>query len=232
MCGRYALHSRAHAIALQFGLAHEPVVAPSYNIAPGRPVLAVRAQPDRARGSISLGWGLLPPWARDPAIAHHLFNARAEHLAQKPAFRNAFLHRRCIVPADGFYEWHAAGGRREPYYVCPVGPGLFGFAAVYETHPGPTASAGTCVIVTVAANTVVAALNPRMPAILGIDQYAHWLDPDHPDPLSLLNVLRPAPASRMQAHRVGMRVNNVRNDDAQLIAPLRGTASPTDDELF
>lgn len=232
MCGRYVLCSSPHAVALQFGLAREPEFAPSYNIAPGSIVLAIRSRPDHARSAFAVAWGLTPSWTKSPQTAHHFFNARADHLAQKPSFRNALLFRRCIVPADGFYEWHATGGGREPYFVRPRETGLFGFAGIYETHPSPPGTSGTCAIITVAANAVLAPLNPRMPAILGVEHYAHWLDSDHPDPLSLVDVLRPAPAGSLRVDRVGSRVNDVKNDDPGLLAPPREPPARADDELF
>jgi putative SOS response-associated peptidase YedK len=232
MCGRYVLYSSPHAVALQFGLAHEPDFAPSYNIAPGRIVVAIRAEPNHARRAVALAWGLTPSWAKSRETVHHFYNARADHLAQKPSFRNALLFRRCIVPADGFYEWHTSACGREPYYVRPRHAGLFGFAGIYETHPGPPGAAGTCAIITVAANGLLAPLNPRMPAILGVEDYARWLDPDHPDPLSLVDVLRPAPVRFMRADRVSVRVNDVANDDPSLLAPTPTSAPRADGELF
>lgn len=232
MCGRYALYSAPHAVALQFGLGREADFTPSYNIAPGRVVLALRTDPDRARTAIRLTWGLTPAWTRSPASAHHYFNARADHLAQRSSSRNALLFRRCIVPANGFYVWHAAEGRREPYYARPRDAGLFGFAGIYETHPCPPGAFGACAIVTVAANDSLASLNPRMPAILGVEHYAHWLDPEHPDPLALVDVLRPAAARSICVHRVSSRVNNVENDDPGLLTPVHERSTRADDELF
>ena len=232
MCGRYVLCSSPHAVALQFGLAHEPELQPRYNIAPGSIVLTIRSRPDHARSAVSVAWGLTPSWAKAPQTSHHFFNARADHLAQKPSFRSALLFRRCIVPADGFYEWHTTIGGREPYYVRPRDAGLFGFAGIYETHPSPPGAAGTCAIVTVAANALLAPLNPRMPAILSIEHYAHWLDPDHPDPLSLVDVLRPAPIRSMRADPVSSRVNDVANDDPGLLASTTKSSLRADDELF
>jgi putative SOS response-associated peptidase YedK len=229
MCGRYALYSSPHAVALQFGLAREPAFTPSYNIAPGRVVLAIRAHPDGSRHGVALAWGLTPAWAHASPAAHHHFNARADHLAQKPSFRDALSYRRCIVPADGFYEWHAAGGQRTPYYVQPEDGGLVGLAGNYEIAANP---AGTCAIVTVAANAALAHLNARMPAILGVADYAHWLDPDHPDPLSLVDTLRPAPTRFTRAARVSRRVNQPQHDDPGLIVPVPPSASRADDELF
>src|SRR5512139_46410 len=116
MCGRYSLHSSPSVIALQFGLAHAPEVAARYNVAPGTPVLAVRADSKHARSGALLHWGLIPSWAKEASIGNRLINARAETLTEKPSFRTAFRRRRCIIPANGYYEWMPAGGRKQPYY--------------------------------------------------------------------------------------------------------------------
>lgn len=222
MCGRFALHGTPHAVALQFGLAHEPTYRPSYNIAPGAAILAVRAEASHARTALMLRWGLIPSWARDPSIGHHLVNARAEHMAERPAFRGALHARRCIVPADGFYEWRTEEGRRVPYYVRPRQGGLFGFAALYEWWEGPDGRIGSCAIVTTAANRTLCKIHDRMPAILSARDYAHWLDPDHPDPVALAAALRPAPDDLVRACRVGILVNKVRNDGPELLTPATG----------
>lgn len=228
MCDRYALHSHPHAVALQFGLAHEPDYAPRYNVAPGAPVFVVRGEASHARSGALLHWGLIPAWAKERSIGRHLTKAQAEHVAEKPAFRSAFRSRRCIVPADGFYEWHAAGGRRQAYYVRPREHALFGLAGLYEHWQGPAGVIASCALITTRANALLAPIHERMPAILRIEDYAHWLDPDHPEPLSLLGALRPAPAESMLAYPVGPRVNDANNDDAGLIEP----AAAADGELF
>lgn len=231
MCGRYALHSHPHVVALQFGLAHEPAFSPRYNISPGTPALVVRADATHARRAALLQWGLIPSWAKEPSIGHHLINARAEHVADKPAFRSAFRHRRCIVPANGFYEWKATGGHRQPYYVRPLEQELFGLAGLFEHWQGPTGLVGTCTIITTQANSMMAPIHDRMPAILSIEDYAHWLDPDHPDPSSLLRALRPHACAKMLAYPVNPRVNSVKHDDARLVEPCTAGSS-NGDELF
>jgi len=216
-------------VELQFGLAHAPAFDPRYNIAPGTPILAVRADASHARSGSFLDWGLIPSWAKDPAIGHRLINARAEQVAEKPAFRSAFRRRRCIIPADGFYEWQATGGRKQPYYIRPRENELFGFAGLYEHWKGPDGVVGSCTVITTAANALMRPLHDRMPAILEVGDYAHWLDPDNPDPDALVAMLRPAASERMTAHPVSLRVNSVRNDDADLIAEGgRGPVSGSD----
>ena len=219
MCGRFSLHSNPHVVELQFGLAQTPELAPRYNVAPGTPILGVRADERHARHATLLRWGLIPSWAKDPSIGHRMINARAEHIAEKPAFRNALRRRRCIIPADGFFEWRAAGARKQPYYVRSAGDELFGFAGLYEYWKGPEGLVASCTIITTEANALMRPLHDRMPVILDAADYAHWLDPDNPDPESLVAILRPAPPERMTAYPVGLRVNNVRNDDPALIEP-------------
>ena len=140
--------------------------------------------------------------------------------------------RRCIIPADGFYEWQATGGRKQPYYVRPREHELFGFAGLYEYWRGPEGMIGSCTVITTAANELMRPLHDRMPAILSVGDYAHWLDPDNPDPESLVAMLRPAAADRMIAYPVHPRVNNVRNDDPDLIAVAPSGSSDSSDLLL
>jgi putative SOS response-associated peptidase YedK len=231
MCGRFALHSNPHVVGLQFGLAVVPAYLPRYNVAPGTPILAIRADDRQARTAIFLRWGLIPSWSRDPAIGYRLINARAEQLAAKPAFRNALRRRRCLIPADGFFEWQPAGGRKQPYFVRPREDELFAFAGLYEFWQGPEGTVASCSVITTEANALMRPLHDRMPAILTPADYAHWLDPDHPDLDSLAAVLRPADPARMQAYPVPLAVNNVRNDDASLIEPA-GESQPQPDRLL
>ena len=226
MCGRFSLHSNAHVVSLQFGLAQVPEYAPRYNVAPGTPILAVRAGERGVRRGVLMQWGLIPSWARDPAIGSRLVNARAEHIADKSAFRNALRHRRCIIPADGFYEWRTTGDRRQPYFVCPRDNVLFGLAGLYEHWKGPEGLIGSCTVITTQSNALMQPLHDRMPAILDAADYAHWLDPDNPDPVALLDILRPSPPERMTAYPVSTRVNNVRHDDAELIEPADAEDAP------
>jgi putative SOS response-associated peptidase YedK len=218
MCGRYALHSNPHVVALQFGLAHPPQIEARYNIAPGTPVLAVLADASHARNGVLLNWGLIPSWAKDPTIGNRLINARAETLAEKPSFRAAFRRRRCIVPANGYYEWMPTGGRKQPYFIRPNGDELFGFAGLYEHWKGSDGPVDSCTIITTDANELTRTIHARMPVILPVEAYAHWLDADNPDPTALTSLLRPAPSDRMTAYPVSLRVNNVKNEGPTLIA--------------
>jgi putative SOS response-associated peptidase YedK len=213
MCGRFALHSSPEVVALQFGLAALPPVAPRYNVAPGGPVLVVRAGPDGAPQAVEMRWGLVPHWARDPAIGARLINARAESLAVKPAFRDAYRARRCLVPASGFYEWKSERGRRHPYYVHPAQGELFAFAALWERWR----DLETCCIVTTESNRALRAVHDRMPVILASGDYAHWLERrTAADPGELL---RPCPPEAIGLRRVGRAVNDARNESPRLIEP-------------
>ena len=219
MCGRYALYSLPHAVALHFGLAHTPQCETRYNIAPGTAVLAVCADARHARGGALLHWGLIPPWAKDPAVGNRLVNVRADTLLAKPSLRTAFRCRRCILPANGYYEWAPGGSYKQPYYIRPKGDELFGFAGLYEHWHGVGGSIESCTIITTDANPLTQPLHARMPAILPVDAYAHWLDADNPDPDSLVALLKPAPDDRMRVHPVSVRVNDIKNEGPMLIEP-------------
>lgn len=220
MCGRYSLHAHPNVVALQFGLAHPPDFAPRYNIPPGTDVLAVHVGPGDTRVGEMLHWGLIPSWAKDPSVGHRMNNARAETIGEKPSFRTAFRRRRCILPASGFYEWKSVAGRKQPFYIRPKGDELFGFAALYEHWDGPQGRINSCAVITTGPNALMREIHDRMPVILPVEAYAHWLDPVSPDPGALAQLLVPYPAERMTAYPVATRVNNVRNEDAAVIEPL------------
>ena len=211
MCGRYSLHAHPDVIALQFGLASAPDVARRYNIAPGSTVLVVKEE----RQPALVRWGLVPRWAKDAATGAKLSSARAESVAVKPAFRDAYRRRRCLVPASGFYEWKREGGRKQPYYVRPQGAELFGFAALWESWQ----NLETCSIVTTEANAVMRPIHDRMPAIVAPEDYARWLSGED-------GLLRPAPAECLRAYPVGPAVNRAANDSPALIEPAASAAAP------
>ena len=217
MCGRYSLHSNPHVVALQFGLAHPPEFTARYNVAPGTPVLAVRAAQDHARSGALLHWGLIPSWAKEPGIGNRLINARGETVLEKPSFRTAFRQRRCIIPANGYYEWASIGGRKQPYYIRPSGDALFGFAGLYEQWRAADRQLESCAIITTDANELTRSIHARMPVILPVEAYAHWLDVDNPDLDSLAALLAPAPAEQMRVHPVSLLVNNVKNEGPALV---------------
>jgi putative SOS response-associated peptidase YedK len=221
MCGRYALYADGEQLAWRFGLPVPHPVPPRYNIAPSQPLLALRHNPDtRQREWAYLVWGLVPHWAKDPTIGNRMINARAETLQEKPAFRDAYRYRRCIIPANGFYEWQQTGTQKRPYFVrarddLPMG--LAGLWAVW--HGADGSELQTCTVITTDANETVRPLHNRMAVILLPDAYEAWLNPSA-SPQSLTPLLRPAPDDLLIAYPVSPRVNNPQNDDPSLIIPV------------
>ncbi len=224
MCGRFTLTSTPESLAERFGLGAPPDCAPRFNIAPGQHVLAIRADGgERAAGL--LRWGLVPAWSGPEAAGAALINARSETAAVRPAFRDAFRARRCIVPASGFYEWADRGDFRQPYWIAPSDGAPLGIAGLWERWIAPGgARLETCALLTTAANARIAELHDRMPAILAPDTYAAWLDPTR-DVASLAELLAPLAPDALALRPVGTRVNRIENDDAALLdavpEPLR-----------
>lgn len=219
MCGRFTLFTPASRLAEQF-LPGEPLsVAPRYNIAPSQPVLAVRPSPAAGRREFAMPrWGLVPAWARDAAIGNRLINARAETVSEKPAFRRAFRERRCLIPADGFYEWKKEGAGKRPFYVRRRDGAPFAFAGIWERWEGTGGEAvETCAILTTEPNELLAPLHDRMPLIVPPEEYGRWLDPSLRTPERLAPLLRPFPSAALEAFPVGREVNNPRADDPSLI---------------
>lgn len=223
MCGRFFLSRSNAEIARHFGLAEPPGLAPRYNIAPGQDVPVVRARAGEGSPSRVLElrrWGLVPGWASDRRSGARPINARAESAAQQALFRSALAQRRGLVPADGFYEWQHRGRSARPFAVRVRG-GLFAMAALYERSSGKGGPLDTCAILTTEANEAVRPVHDRMPVILAPEDYAAWLDPAQLDAAALAPLLRPCPAEWIELHPVDRRVNDVREDDADLVAPER-----------
>lgn len=216
MCGRYALHAQPEVIALQFGVPASAGLAPRYNVAPGTRILVVVGGGPRRLETWQ--WGLVAPWARGLEGEKGLINARSESVAEKPMFRAAFRRQRCLVPASGYYDWQAAGGRKRPWYVRPADAPLFGFAGIYTLHRGESGEVGTVAILTTEANASTRGIHERMPAILRPEDYARWLD-SRVDAATLLPLLGPYPPEGVAVQPVSARVNSVRNDDESCIAP-------------
>jgi len=214
MCGRYALHANPQVIALQFGLASMPEVKPRYNIAPTAEVLIVRAG-EGATQAAFVRWGLVPRWASDPAIGAKLNNARAESVAEKPSFREAFRKRRCLIPASGFFEWKPEAGRKQPYYIHPARGELFALAGLWEAWHGPEDVLETCAVVTTDANAVMQPIHDRMPVIVAQCDYARWLD--CAIGADVRDLLRPCDPDAIRVRRVSRAVNNARNESDRLI---------------
>jgi putative SOS response-associated peptidase YedK len=220
MCGRFTLRTGSAALAEQFQLADIPDLPPRYNIAPTQEVAVIR-HTNGSNTAALLRWGLVPFWARDTAIGAKMINARAETVAEKPAFRAAFQSRRCLIMADGFYEWQAMGSgrRKQPIYLhmrdqCP-----FAFAGLWETWQGQDGTLQSCTILTTEPNDLVQPIHNRMPVILRPTDYALWLDPDVREPEPLQACLQPYPSDALTAYPVSPYVNNVHHDDPQCVAP-------------
>lgn len=222
MCGRYALYGPISRLSERFAASIDALPAdfgPRYNAAPMQMLPVVRQRPGGERVAHLLRWGLLPGWAKDPGIATRLINARAETLAEKPAFRTAYRARRCIVPASGFYEWKAVPGGKQPYYIQPANDELFGLAGLWERWTRPEGTPiDTFTVITTAANATMQALHERMPVILQPADYGPWLSRDTA-PERLGQLLAPCPDGMLSMHPVSKAVGNVRNEGARLIAP-------------
>lgn len=225
MCGRFVAFTDPDGFARLLVVDDREArdLAPSYNVAPTDEVYA--AVEERGRRTLAtLRWGLVPAWADDAAGGARLINARAETAADKPAFRDAFARRRCLIPADGFYEWRPGPrGAKVPHFIHrPDGrPLVFaGLWASWRPREGGGPALRTCTILTTAANDALAGLHDRMPAILPTDAWDEWLDPDHPDPLVLRDLLAPAPDDALVFHAVTQEVNSVRNNHPGLVEPV------------
>jgi putative SOS response-associated peptidase YedK len=220
MCGRYTLSTPAPVLAERFRLPSFPELRPRYNVAPTQDVPVVRLA-DGSRELVLLRWGLVPAWAADPTIGHRLVNARSETVAGKPSFHSAFRQRRCLIPADGFYEWQPRAGKKQPWLFRLRGGEPFAFAGLWEHwEKGGGEPLETCTVLTTEANDIVRPVHGRMPVILPESAYAAWLDPGVKAPGVLLELLQPFPAAEMTAVPVGLRVNSPRFDDPQCVAEV------------
>lgn len=224
MCGRFTLSSPSETIEALFELAEMPDLRPRYNIAPTQPVAAVVFDnATSARALRLLHWGLVPSWAKDPGIGARMINARCETVAVKPSFRSAFRRRRCLVVADGFYEWKKLERAKQPYYIR-LGEGQpFAFAGLWEHWQGQLAGwdgdggLDSCTIITTEPNELAAPIHNRMPVILRPEDYASWLDPELTEPDAVQSLLRPYAADQMEAYPVSTRVNRAANDEPECI---------------
>jgi putative SOS response-associated peptidase YedK len=218
MCGRYMLTTPVDALRQLFLFTERPNLAPRYNIAPTQEVPVVRRTRDgTARELIMVRWGLVPYWADDPKIGNRLINARRESVARTPAFRDAYHSRRCLVPADGFFEWQKTGKARQPLLVRRKDRAPFAFAGLWERCPLPGGAVlRSCTIITCPANALVAPVHDRMPVILAPESFDRWLDPEVGGP----ELLEPCPAEWLETVPVSPRVNSPENDDAECITPI------------
>jgi putative SOS response-associated peptidase YedK len=221
MCGRYVITSTPAAIRALFGYPEQPNFPPRYNVAPTQPIPVVRLHEGNRQFAL-MRWGLIPSWVKDPKTFSLLINARSESVIDKPAFRAAMRRRRCLIPADGFYEWKEVGGRKQPVFVhLRQTGGPFAFAGLWETWTGPNGEEmDTAAIVTTNANRTLSAIHSRMPVIVPPDAFDLWLDCAKVDAQTAAALLVPARDDLLEAYEISPAVNRVANDSAALFAPL------------
>lgn len=219
MCGRFTTTVDLEEIKRYFKIGTvEGEYNLLYNAAPGQDIPVVLGP---ARTLAFFRWGLIPFWAQDKSIGNKLINARSETLAEKPSFRQAFLKRRCFIPADGFYEWKKEGKNKTPYRVIMADKSPFAMAGLWETwFPEPERAIHSCTIITLHANSLLSPLHDRMPAILEPGEISLWMDPDLTDPKILKGLLKPFPSQHMTLYPVSSLVNSPSNNSPQVIEPL------------
>lgn len=242
MCGRYASSRRPEDLVEEFEIAEEMIEAPlepDFNVAPTKQVYAVLERPPRkgdtevARQLRVVTWGLVPSWAKDPSIGSRMINARMETVAEKPAYKKAFAQRRCLLPADGYFEWYptsqkAKNGKplKQPFFIRPKDGGVLAMAGLYELWRDPAKADDdparwrwTCTVITTEAEDSLGQIHDRMPLMVEPERWAGWLDPATPAD-GLLDLLTPAAPGRLEAYAVPTLVNNVRNNGVELLEPL------------
>ncbi|WP_336215718.1 SOS response-associated peptidase [Nonomuraea sp. LPB2021202275-12-8] len=239
MCGRYASARDKHQLLEEFQVEldgdPDEELRPDYNVAPTKNVYAVlsRVPKDAERAVRQLRivkWGLVPAWAKDPSVGSRMINARIETVAEKPSYRQAFAKRRCLLPADGYFEWMPVEGdkkKKQPYFIHPEDGGVLAMAGLYEfwKDPGradddPLKWLVTCTVITTDAEDDLGRIHDRMPMMIEQERWAEWLDPKLTDPKQASGLLVPAQSGRLTAHPVSTDVNNVRNNGPELIEPL------------
>jgi putative SOS response-associated peptidase YedK len=231
MCGRYRLTAKERYLRDHFGLDVRPVWSPHWNIAPTQMIPTIRQHPKEPTRIFSLmRWGLIPYWAKDPSIGLKTINAMSETAAVKPAFRDAFKYRRCLVPADGFYEWSKIGPKqKQAYNFGTLDGSVFAFAGLWDRWRQPDNTViESCVILTTPPNLLVAEVHDRMPAMLQEEDYDRWLDPGITDPERVADCLKPFDPKLMKRYPVSSRVNRTENDDQECAQEVPITApAPT-----
>lgn len=221
MCGRFTLRTSPQAVAQHFGVAEFPLFEPRYNIAPTQSVVAVRAAKEGAgREMCQLRWGLVPSWANDPAVGNRMINARADTAAEKPSFRTALRRRRCLVAADGFFEWRAEAGKKQPYYIARTDGGVFAIAGLWEYWKREGQVIESCTLLTTEANPLMQQLHDRMPVILSPQNYDAWLDPQLQQAEPLAPLMVPYGDDDLEFRPVSTWVNKPANQGPQCIEPI------------
>lgn len=222
MCGRFEIHRAIEIIARAFGVSPEDVIVeykPNYNVAPTNEVPVVVMEGKRKL--ISCRWGLIPSWSKEEKIGFKTINARAETVAEKPAFRDAFRKHRCLVVADGFYEWQTTGKGKKPVHIELKSGNPMGFAGLFNIWTSPEGEKiNTCSIIVTNANDLVSPVHDRMPVIVSPEDQEKWLDPAIQDPSDLTPLLKPFPSDELEMHYVSPKVNSPKNNSAELIEPL------------
>jgi putative SOS response-associated peptidase YedK len=230
MCGRYRASKRKQILAEHFNATPDDEEwSPHYNVAPTQPVPVIRQDPKEPVRHLSLlRWGLVPSWMKDSSGAARMINARSETAHTQPAFRDALKSRRCLIPADSFYEWKKTGAARQPFCFEVNDGELFAFAGLWERWKNPRGEwIKTCAILTTTANSVASPIHDRMPVILNPGDYDLWLDPGMTDSAAASELLKPFDARQMRRYPVSNRVNNVKNDDEECSRAIELTESQT-----
>jgi len=219
MCGRFVITSPPEALRQIFGYLEQPNFPPRFNVAPTQPIPVVMSE--NGRHFRLMRWGLWPAWVKDPRRFTLLINARAETVKDKPAFENAIRRRRCLIPADGYYEWKSSDGIKRPYFIHRRDGRPVGFAGLAETWVGPNGEeVDTVAIVTAPASADLAVLHHRVPVTIDADDFERWLDCRADEADSVMPLMRGPQEGEFVWHEVSVRVNHVANDDAQLILPI------------
>ena len=218
MCGRFVQYSDPDLYASRFELDALCETRPRYNLAPTQPVLAIRATEAGQRELVALRWGLVPAWSKGPDSRYSMINARAETVKSKPAYRTAFKNRRCLIPAEGFYEWKTGPEGKTPFLIHRQDRAPFAMAGLWERwHGEDGAGIESCTILVTDANALVRTIHDRMPVILAREDYGAWLDPANQDADRLLALLKPTPPDQWALHPVSRQVNSPRNDGPELL---------------
>ncbi|MEX0828937.1 MAG: SOS response-associated peptidase [Nitrospirales bacterium] len=221
MCGRFTRKENFQNLAALLGLPTPPTLDPRFNIAPSQMVTCVRTNLEIFdREFVELKWGLVPSWAKDPSIGNKLINARGETVTEKPSFRSAFNRQRCLVLADGFYEWKQEGKTKQPYYIRMKDHRLFAFAGLWERWEKNDQTLETCTLITIHANSLMEPIHHRMPVILPESAYTSWLNPTLHNKADLRGLIEPYDAAHMEAYPVSRMVNNPSIDQPECIVAL------------
>ena len=219
MCGRFALKN-PKALKAAFDLKEMPDLPPRYNIAPSQDIAIIRADANGRHLSLA-HWGLIPSWAKESDKSYSTINARAETVDTKPTFRAPFKRHRCIIPTDGFYEWHEEGGIKIPHHIGMTDGSPFALAGLWDVWKGPQGDVTSCTIIVTDANQFMKRLHDRMPVILDPNDYERWLDPAIQDTTSIKRLLAPAPNDWLTEWTVSRQLNNPRHEDPECAEPVK-----------